>query len=104
MVTFLLIRHGHCPHVGNYLAGRSPGIRLDDEGIREVRSLAGRIRRIHLDEIVSSPLERSVETASVIAEGRGLEIKISDAVNEVDCGEWTGKSFGNLRKILCGYL
>jgi broad specificity phosphatase PhoE len=98
VVTFLLIRHGHCPHVGNYLAGRSPGIRLDDEGIREVRSLAGRIRRIHLDEIVSSPLERSVETASVIAEGRGLEIKISDAVNEVDCGEWTGKSFRELEK------
>jgi broad specificity phosphatase PhoE len=39
--------------------------------MREVRSLADRIRRIHLDEIVSSPLERSVETASVIAEGRG---------------------------------
>jgi len=96
MTTFLLIRHGSCFPVGRFLAGRASGVHLDEAGKKEVLFLEESIRGIHLDEIISSPLERTVETAEAVARGRGLEVKIRDEINEVDCGEWTGKSFEEL--------
>ena len=43
-----------------------------------------------------SPLERALQTARVIAEGAKLDVRTCDAANEINFGEWTGKTFDEL--------
>jgi broad specificity phosphatase PhoE len=40
--------------------------------------------------VYSSPLERAAETAKVIAFKLGLEVRLDDALMEVDVGSWSG--------------
>jgi broad specificity phosphatase PhoE len=48
------------------------------------------------EAIYSSPLERALETAEAIARSMKLEVRKSGALNEIDFGDWTGKSFDAL--------
>ena len=43
--------------------------------------------------MLASPLERCIETATAIATRKRLTVEIADALNEIDCGIWTGQSF-----------
>ena len=54
-------------------------------------SLAHRLARAPIRALYSSPLERPRETATPLAERLGLETEISEALNEIDFGDWTGK-------------
>jgi broad specificity phosphatase PhoE len=49
--------------------------------------------------LYSSPLERCVETLEPLAEARGLEIRTSDALIEMDAGDWTGRTLPSLRRV-----
>jgi len=59
----------------------------------QAQRLADRLSGITFQAIYSSPLERARETAETIARAAKLEVQQSRAFNEVDFGEWTGKSF-----------
>jgi probable phosphoglycerate mutase len=90
MTTVLLIRHASCEPIGRWLAGRRPGIHLDEIGRAEARSLARALSGVQLAAIVSSPLERAVETVEPLAELHSLPITPDADLLEVDFGEWTG--------------
>lgn len=90
MTTFLLIRHASCEPVGRWLAGRRPGVHLDEEGRAQARALANAISAVELAAIVSSPLERATETMEPLAELRRLPITSEPDLVELDFGEWTG--------------
>lgn len=96
MTTFLLIRHASCGGLGRTLWGRTPGVCLNETGRIEARRLAERLRGITLQAIYSSPLERALETAETIARSMKLEVSTNRAFDEVDFGDWTGKSFDTL--------
>jgi probable phosphoglycerate mutase len=82
--------------VGRSLAGRTPGVCLNAEGIAQAAALADRLRAVPLDAIVSSPLERARQTAAALATGRALAVAYDDALMEIDFGAWTGQSFDAL--------
>ena len=88
MTTLFLIRHGLTAVTGSRLYGRTPGIRLDE-----------RFGGVRLHAIYSSPLERCVETLEPLAAARGLEIRTSDALIEMDAGDWTGRTLPSLRRV-----
>lgn len=96
MTTFFLIRHASCNGLGQTLWGRTPGVCLNETGKVEVHRLVERFREIPLQAIYSSPLERALETAETIARTQKLEVNRNSAFDEVDFGEWTGKSFDTL--------
>ena len=96
MTTFYLARHGSCAGLGKTLWGRTAGVCLNEEGKAQAQRLAERFSGLVLDAIYSSPLERALETAEAIARTTKLEVKQSSAFNEVDFGDWTGKSFEEL--------
>ena len=98
MTTFFLIRHASCDGLGQTLWGRTPGIRLNDRGTTQVQCLTDRFKNTSLDAVYSSPLERALQTATVIAENMKLDVKTCDAANEIDFGEWTGKTFDELSR------
>ena len=96
MTTFFLIRHASCSGLGQTLWGRTPGVCLNETGKIQAQRLAERLQGITLQAIYSSPLERALETAETIARSMRLEVNKNPALDEVDFGEWTGKSFDTL--------
>ena len=98
MTTFYLIRHGACAGIGEKLWGRSAGVCLNDEGKQQAQQLAERFKNVALDAVYSSPLERALETAEAIARAARLEVKQLAAFNEINFGEWTGKSLDELSR------
>jgi len=82
--------------VGQKLWGRTPGICLNEKGELQAERLADHFRNIELDAIYSSPLERAVQTATAIARPMNLEVKQNAAANEMNFGEWSGKTFEEL--------
>lgn len=93
MLTLFVVRHANHALVGKVLAGRMPGVGLDQEGRDQARQLALRLSREKIDRVVTSPLERALETAEPIAERLNCVIEVADEINEIDCGAWTGLSF-----------
>lgn len=101
MPTVVLVRHGRTTaNASGVLAGRSPGVGLDDAGVAGAAALAERLARVEPAVLVSSPLERCVQTASAIAAGRnpGTAVVTDEGLTECDYGAWTGRSLGELRR------
>ena len=97
MTRVLLIRHGETNSLGKVLAGRTSGIHLTEDGRRQVDKLCARLESYEeLAAVVSSPMERTMETAEILASARGLNIEVDGRFNEFDFGEWTGKTFAEL--------
>ena len=93
MTTFFLIRHAACNGLGQTLWGRTPGICLNEKGQLQAQRLADRFKNMTLNAIYSSPLERALQTATELARSMKLEVRKSEAANEINFGEWTGQSF-----------
>jgi probable phosphoglycerate mutase len=96
MATFLLIRHGMTDVVGRVASGRTPGVDLNAAGRLQVERLAGHLAGVPLAAIVSSPLERAVQTAEPIAKRHELPVETDDRLNEISYGEWSGRTFQDL--------
>jgi probable phosphoglycerate mutase len=99
MTTFLLIRHGMTDAVGKTITGRLPGVHLNEAGQRQADDLPSRLKRWKIDAIYSSPLERALETAAPAARILGLKVMMSEALSEVDFGEWSGRSLAELDQL-----
>src|SRR5687767_1544713 len=89
---FLLIRHATTDTVGKRLAGRLPGVSLNEAGRAQAQQLAARLAGLPVAAIYSSPLERAVETARPLAQGLQLETAVCEAFLELDFGEWTNST------------
>lgn len=99
MGTLILLRHGRSTaNVAGILAGRTPGVTLDEHGRTEAETLVARLAQLPLAALVSSPLQRCRETVAPLALARGLEVTVDDRFVEVDYGEWTGRELGKLGK------
>lgn len=99
MTQLLLIRHAVNDWVGsNRLAGWTPGVHLNEEGRRQAQALARRLAGVELKAIYSSPLERTLETAEIIARPHGLPVRLRQDIGEAHYGEWTGQKLEDLAK------
>ncbi|MGH2464300.1 MAG: MSMEG_4193 family putative phosphomutase [Candidatus Limnocylindrales bacterium] len=100
MTTVLLVRHGLTALTGPTLVGWTPGIHLDDRGRKQAEALAGRLRPVPLTAIVSSPLERCVDTADALAAGRvpAPAREVDERIGEVRYGAWTGREIKDLAR------
>ncbi|ROR91901.1 histidine phosphatase family protein [Nocardioides aurantiacus] len=78
-----LLRHGEVHNPDGVLYGRAPGFGLSDAGramaVRAADLLAGR----DVTALVSSPLERALETAGPVADRLGLGVRLDDRLVEV---------------------
>jgi probable phosphoglycerate mutase len=98
--TVLLIRHGENEWTESHkLAGRTPGVYLNEYGRQQAEALGKRLAEVKLQAIYASPLERTMETAGAIAQHhQQLEVKAYPGLLEVDYGEWTGEPIKKLAK------
>jgi probable phosphoglycerate mutase len=99
--TVLLVRHGvtqqSVEHRFSGLNGVDPG--LIELGRQQAQAAAEElVRRGGADVIVASPLQRTRQTAQIIAERLGMgEPIIVDGLAEADFGEWDSLTFAEVR-------
>ncbi|CAM5257798.1 Bifunctional RNase H/acid phosphatase OS=Streptomyces alboniger OX=132473 GN=CP975_10295 PE=4 SV=1 [Streptomyces alboniger] len=99
--TFVLLRHGETPLTPQKRFSGSGGSdpALSDVGRGQAERAAESLaRRGTIQEIVSSPLARTRETAGTIAARLGLGVTIDDGLRETDFGAWEGLTFGEVRE------
>lgn len=94
----LLVRHAQTDYRPDRLAGRTPGVRLSEEGHRTAERLGERLAPVRLTAVYSSPLERCLQTAEALLAGRRLEVRVEEGVKEVDFGSWQGRPYKTLAR------
>jgi broad specificity phosphatase PhoE len=106
MATVILLRHGRTEaNASGTLAGRTPGVHLDDLGRSQAEVAAQRLAAVPLTELVSSPLERCKETARAVAAHQAAEasarprVRTDKALTECDYGEWQGRALRELARL-----
>lgn len=96
-MTVILLRHGRSTsNTAGTLAGRSPGVELDDKGREQAAFVAERLGSLPIEEIVRSPLQRCEQTVQPLSDRRGLTPVVEDRLLEVDYGSWTGRAIKEL--------
>jgi broad specificity phosphatase PhoE len=104
MPTIYLIRHGENDYVKTgRLAGRLPGVHLNEIGRQQAVDIAQALCRTlpkeRVKAIYSSPLERAMETAEPIARAFDLEIIPRAGLIEIDYGEWQDKTLKSISRM-----
>jgi broad specificity phosphatase PhoE len=92
-----LARHGQTAYNAE---GRFQGhlpVPLDDTGRAQAAELAENAARVELRSLWCSPLARARETADIVGERVGLEPMEDERFAETDTGDWTGRSFAEVR-------
>jgi probable phosphomutase (TIGR03848 family) len=98
VTTVVLVRHGLTRLTGPVLAGWTPGLHLDERGSKQADAVAARLSPLPLDALVSSPLDRCLDTCAAIAVGREQPVQIEDRLGECRYGDWTGRPLAELVK------
>lgn len=97
MTTLILLRHGRSTaNTAGVLAGRTPGVELDDRGREQAEKVVARLAELPLASVVTSPMTRCRQTVAPLAAARGLEPVVEDDLAEVDYGSWTGRKISEL--------
>ncbi|WP_104116723.1 MSMEG_4193 family putative phosphomutase [Arthrobacter sp. B1805] len=99
MATVILVRHGRTTaNASGLLAGRTPGVSLDDVGRDQAAAAGARIAAVPVVGVVSSPLERCRQTAQFILDRQGgtPQSTLDDDLTECDYGQWQGRTLTDL--------
>ena len=101
MATVILVRHGRTTaNAAGVLAGRPPGVRLDDVGRDQAARTGERLAAVPLAAVVTSPLERCRQTAAAIVArpARPAAGRHRRGLTECDYGDWQGRPLKELAK------
>jgi broad specificity phosphatase PhoE len=85
-----LVRHGATPLTADDRFAGSSDVPLGEEGRVQVERLAERLAAAPLTVVYSSPLRRTVSTATLVAAPHGLTPILADGLREIDHGRWEG--------------
>ena len=96
MTRFYFIRHAAIDGLGQRIAGRMPGIALNTSGRDQAARLARRLARESIHAIYTSPQPRTVETSEAMARALDLKVQLAEELDEIDFGDWTGKTYQEL--------
>ncbi len=100
MTTILLVRHATTAATGRRLGGWTPGVHLDEKGVAQAEATARRIADADLAvaAVYASPLERTQDTAKIVARAVSLRVRTRRGLGEVDYGDWTDRPLAQLRR------
>jgi broad specificity phosphatase PhoE len=99
MTRLLVIRHGETDwNSGGVIMGWTPGIHLNSEGRTRVEALSKTLSQHEIAAVYSSPLERAVETAHIIAEAHAVPVGAEKALIEIDTKRWEGRRRADIYK------
>ena len=95
--TLFLVRHGETvDNARQIMQGQTQG-ELNERGKEQARQVARRLADETLDAVVSSDLQRAVQTAEIIAAPHGLTVMTTPLLRERDWGSFTGRYIPDLQ-------
>ncbi|MDP2931861.1 MAG: histidine phosphatase family protein [Chloroflexota bacterium] len=98
MTEIMLVRHGETEwNVGEIFRGRAD-IPLSQTGLKQAELLAAYLSDRKIEAVYSSPLQRAVKTAALIAGYHRLEVTIEPGLNDLDFGKWQGLSLPQVKE------
>jgi probable phosphoglycerate mutase len=83
-----LVRHGATILSAEDRFAGATDVPLSDEGREQVRRLAVRLSGVGVSAVFASPLGRTMETASILAQPHGLPVQPVDGLREISHGRW----------------
>ena len=86
----LLVRHGATTLSAEDRFAGSTDVDLSDEGRAQASCLAERLAREPLSAVYTSPMRRTLETASIVVRPHRLDPQSADGLREIDHGRWEG--------------
>lgn len=87
-----LLRHGETDWNKEWRLQGSVDIPLNEKGVAQAQDAALRYKDLSFDVVISSPLQRALNTARIIAEPHGLTVQTDDRLREICFGDLEGKS------------
>ncbi len=104
-MKLILVRHGETYwNEERRIQGGDSDIELNDTGLEQARKLAGFLENEPVAAILSSPLQRAIATAEVIASHHRLPVEIDQGLRELKVGELEGMSVSNLSTTFSQFL
>ena len=96
----LLVRHGETvDNARQIMQGQTQG-ELNEQGRRQAREVADRLKDEPVDVVLSSDLRRAVQTAEIIARPHLHAVSTTPLLRERDWGSFTGRFIPNLKGIV----
>jgi probable phosphoglycerate mutase len=80
------------------MQGQRPG-KLNATGVQQIEELAEALRDVHFDAVVSSDLQRSYDSAMIIAARRTMDVVTTPLLRERDWGDFTGRYILDLKGL-----
>jgi probable phosphoglycerate mutase len=97
-----LLRHGQ---IEQFQPRRFVGqldLALTEAGKIQARDLRDFFKDIKLSRIFTSPLQRTVQTAEIVADDRTIDIKLVPELAEINLGAWEGLTVAEVRERFPG--
>ena len=104
-MKLILIRHGETHwNKDGLIQGGDSDIQLNDTGLEQARKLAAFLENEPIIAILSSPLQRAIATAEVIASHHQLPVQIDHGLKELKVGDLEGMSISKLTTTFSQFL
>lgn len=93
----IFLRHGQAENnIKRLLAGRTPGVNLTPKGIDQAERIAKFLKPFNISTIYTSPIERAVKTAEIVAKHNSLDYNLDERLIELDMGKFTGMDYDTI--------
>ncbi len=96
----LLMRHCDVHNPNGVVYEKLPGFGLSALGHSQAKQLGRELADVSLEAVYSGPLERAVQTATLIKGQRDIPLVIDDALDEVESGELAHTSASRVQDFL----
>jgi len=98
MTRLILIRHGETAwNAGEVFRGRAD-IGLNERGLKQAELAGLCLKDTAVEAVYSSPLKRARDTAAAIARHHGLEVAVTEGLNDFNFGAWQGMAHDDVRE------
>ena len=93
-----VIRHGRTHWNEKGLMQGRVNIKLSETGKKEAKDIREKLKNISFDICISSPLKRTLETASIVTDNK-YKIITDELLIERNLGEFEGKKYAEYEKL-----
>ncbi len=93
----LLLRHGETDATATDRFSGDTNVHLSEDGRAQVAALSKRLEMARISSIYSSPLDRAIETATILAAPHGLALIVADGLREIHHGHWEGLTYAEVK-------
>ncbi|WP_203993099.1 bifunctional RNase H/acid phosphatase [Virgisporangium aurantiacum] len=97
-LRLILIRHGETAFTAERRYSGRGDVPLTERGLAQASAVAARLAGVSLAAVVTSPLERCVRTAELVAGPARAPVIVDADLIECDFGDWEGLTFREVRE------